>query len=192
MAMVSARSTFNLPPAKQLTFMGQHQRPSSIEARIPPSAMGDHRITHRMLGPCCLCPMLDANKPDFIKAAIYMASAGEWQAGKYVATCAKDECGYSGEGCTNLSLPTRLTYHQAPLESLYDRPGPIHNYARRGQSLSNHYLTINLTLFPAIGEGVPPIVRHVSETRLAAPAPAPSSRPVLGAVTSDVCLLVHY
>lgn len=40
--------------------------------------------------------MVDENKPDFVEAAIYMASVGE-QAGQYIATCAKDECGYSGE-----------------------------------------------------------------------------------------------
>ena len=67
-----------------------------MEARVTPSSLLDHRISHRMLGPCCLCPMMDAMKPDFVEAAIYMASDGD-NAGKYVATCAKDECGYFGE-----------------------------------------------------------------------------------------------
>jgi hypothetical protein len=40
--------------------------------------------------------MMDATKPDTVEAAIYMATQGE-QAGKYVATCAKDECGYTGK-----------------------------------------------------------------------------------------------
>jgi hypothetical protein len=40
--------------------------------------------------------MMNTNKPDFIKAAIYIASEGE-QAGKYVATCAKDKCDYTGK-----------------------------------------------------------------------------------------------
>jgi hypothetical protein len=38
--------------------------------------------------------MMDAMKPDFIEAAIYIASEGE-QAGQYVATCAKNLCGYA-------------------------------------------------------------------------------------------------
>ncbi|KIM80674.1 hypothetical protein PILCRDRAFT_89605 [Piloderma croceum F 1598] len=67
--------------------------PTSAEARISPSAMQEYHISHRMLGPCCLCPMLDANKPDFIEAAIYKASDGEHR-GHFVATCAKDDCGY--------------------------------------------------------------------------------------------------
>jgi hypothetical protein len=39
--------------------------------------------------------MVDASKPDFIEAAMYIASRGE-HAGHYVATCAKSECGYFG------------------------------------------------------------------------------------------------
>jgi hypothetical protein len=40
--------------------------------------------------------MMDATKPAYVEAAIYMALRGE-QAGQYVATCAKDECGYAGD-----------------------------------------------------------------------------------------------
>jgi len=40
--------------------------------------------------------MMDATKPDFVEAAIYMASEGE-QAGKYVATCVKNKCDYAGQ-----------------------------------------------------------------------------------------------
>jgi hypothetical protein len=35
-------------------------------------------------------------KPDFIEAAIYKASEGEY-GGQYVAACAKNKCGYIGE-----------------------------------------------------------------------------------------------
>lgn len=42
-----------------------------------------------------MCPMMDAARPDFIEAAIYKARKGR-EAGQYVATCAKDECGYIG------------------------------------------------------------------------------------------------
>jgi len=40
--------------------------------------------------------MMDPMTPDFVEAAIYMASDGD-NAGQYVATCAKDKCGYFGE-----------------------------------------------------------------------------------------------
>lgn len=40
--------------------------------------------------------MMDTAKPDFMEAAIYKACQGR-EAGQYVATCAKDECGYVGE-----------------------------------------------------------------------------------------------
>jgi len=40
--------------------------------------------------------MMDRTKPDYIEAAIYIASEGE-QAGQYVASCAKNLCGYTGE-----------------------------------------------------------------------------------------------
>jgi hypothetical protein len=39
--------------------------------------------------------MMDAARADFIEAAIYKARKGR-EAGQYVATCAKDECGYMG------------------------------------------------------------------------------------------------
>jgi hypothetical protein len=74
----------------------QPERPTSTEARIKPSEMQEHRTSHRMLGPCCLCPMIDMSKPDFIESAIYIASNGE-QAGQFVAACAKGKCGYFGE-----------------------------------------------------------------------------------------------
>jgi len=68
-------------------------RPTSVEARIPPSEMQIHRISHRMVGPCCLCPLMDVTKPNFVEAAMDMATDGE-EAGQFVARCAKDECGY--------------------------------------------------------------------------------------------------
>lgn len=86
----------------ELMFNCERPRPSCA-ARIPPSDMQTHRISYRMLGPCCLCPLMDINKPDFVEAAIYMATDGE-QAGQFVASCAKDECGYFGSA-TN---PRRL------------------------------------------------------------------------------------
>jgi len=51
-------------------------RPSSTEARVHPSELSDHRLPHRMLGPCCLCPLADQNGPDFTEPAIYMIIPG--------------------------------------------------------------------------------------------------------------------
>jgi hypothetical protein len=39
--------------------------------------------------------MMDAAKPDFIEAAIHKARKGR-EVGQYIATCAKDKCGYIG------------------------------------------------------------------------------------------------
>lgn len=65
--------------------------------RVPPSELASYRQTHRMLGPCCLCPMVDRNMPDFVESAIFLATVGHY-AGEYVAACAsKSGCGYMGE-----------------------------------------------------------------------------------------------
>lgn len=58
--------------------------------------MRDYRSTHRMLGPCCLCPLIYPNGPDFVESAMYFATTGS-HAGLYVASCAKNKCGYLGE-----------------------------------------------------------------------------------------------
>ena len=93
------------------------QRPSSARARISPSAMQDHRISHHMLGPCCLCPLMDKSKPDIVEAATYMVSEGD-QGGQYVAVCAKDECSYFSKSNTvAVYVLTFLTcHHQVPLK----------------------------------------------------------------------------
>ena len=82
----------------------QSQRPTTMEARIHPSALNDHHISHRMLGPCCLCPMFDASTPDFIEAVIDMDPSSK-HAGQYVAACVKDRCGYFGKSsqCAHVS-----------------------------------------------------------------------------------------
>jgi hypothetical protein len=67
--------------------------------------MHDYRMSHRMLRPCCLCPEIDATKPDFVESAIYVASNGDWE-GQYVATCAKDLCGYYGKSPHAIRAPT--------------------------------------------------------------------------------------
>lgn len=68
-----------------------------------------HRLTHRMLGPCCLCPLADKNKPDFVESAIFQATEGDFT-GEYVAACASElKCGYIGK--IELLLRIRLFTH---------------------------------------------------------------------------------
>lgn len=74
-------------------------RPSNstlTQGRVKPSDLQDYRQSHRMLGPCCLCPMQDATQPDFVEAAMYMITVG-LLSGEYVASCARNRCGYFGE-----------------------------------------------------------------------------------------------
>jgi hypothetical protein len=109
-----------------------------MKARIQPSAIHDHRMSHKMLGPGCLCPMMDANGPGFVEAAIYVPTSGEhW--GKYTAACAKDVCGYCGMSFVSHALSLVLTYlYQVPLEQHYNKPGPVECYDRRGKWIQNH------------------------------------------------------
>ena len=98
MEMVSDRFHYNLSFKIDLHV----RRPSKdvsgdeLRGRITPSDLCEHRVTHRMLGPCCLCPMVDVNQPDFVEAAMYMPATGPF-AGQYISTCAQDKCGYFGE-----------------------------------------------------------------------------------------------
>ena len=74
----------------------QSKRLTTMEARIHPFTLNDHHISYRMLGPCCLCPMLDASTPDFVEAVIDIDSSGK-HAGQYVAACTKNRCSYLGK-----------------------------------------------------------------------------------------------
>lgn len=78
--------------------------------RVHPSDLVDYRTTHQMLGPCCLCPLVSNNQPDFVEAAIYMPSEGD-HAGKYIANCARDLCGYQGQlTMSSLGYQTHLIF----------------------------------------------------------------------------------
>jgi hypothetical protein len=79
-------------------------RPVVDRARVRPSDLQDYRVSHRLLGPCCLCPMTDPNQPDFVEAAIYVVTAGPFS-GQYVASCARDQCGYFGELWLDATYP---------------------------------------------------------------------------------------
>lgn len=71
-------------------------RPCANGERVRPSELQDHRKSHQVLGPCCLCPMTDTSQPDFVEAAIYVLPVGPFS-GQYVTSCARDQCGYFGE-----------------------------------------------------------------------------------------------
>jgi hypothetical protein len=70
-------------------------RPCYESARVHPSALCNYRASYEMLGPCCLCPMAEGNVQDYVEAAIYQATSGPFS-GEYVASCARDRCGYFG------------------------------------------------------------------------------------------------
>ena len=53
-------------------FNRSHLRPATVsDARVEPCHLQAWRVSHRVLGPCCLCPMADDAEPDFKEAAIY-------------------------------------------------------------------------------------------------------------------------
>ena len=79
--------------------MANH-RPGRNPVRLPPDeSLHRHCSKHRMLGPCCLCPLMYPDGPDFVKAAMYFATVGP-HAGQYVAGCTEDKCGYIGKSIT--------------------------------------------------------------------------------------------
>ena len=73
-----------------------NRRPTHTPMRIAPDAMRQYRSTNDMLGPCCLCLLINPMGPDFVEATIYLATSGAY-AGEYVASCATDNCGSLGE-----------------------------------------------------------------------------------------------
>lgn len=79
-----------------------------------------------MLGPCCLCPLIDENGSDYVEAAMYMATIGPY-AGQCVISCANDICEYLGK-CKTWSAIYKNRYQVLIIclvlsEKLYDRPG---------------------------------------------------------------------
>jgi hypothetical protein len=72
--------------------------------RVPPSELCSHRLSHRFLGPCCLCPVTMEGEITFTEAAIFMATSGHCT-GHYIARCARGNCGYFGKP---YSYPPRL------------------------------------------------------------------------------------
>ena len=78
-------------------------RPCLDGSRVVLSELQNYCTSHRMLGPCCLCPMIDVDQPDFVEAAMYMPSSGPF-AGQYIAMCARDRCEYFGKLMTTIGI----------------------------------------------------------------------------------------
>ncbi|KAI0055417.1 hypothetical protein BV25DRAFT_1842988 [Artomyces pyxidatus] len=80
--------------------------------RIPLSDLEDHRVSHSLKGPYCLCPLIgrfDGSDPDS-KASISLRTTGRFS-GQYVTSCKHDRCGYFvpiERFYTNRGLPVRL------------------------------------------------------------------------------------
>jgi hypothetical protein len=63
---------------------------------VKPSDFDAHRISHQILGPCCLCPFIDVTGPDFVESTLCVVTLGPFT-GEYAFMCARDRCGYFGE-----------------------------------------------------------------------------------------------
>ena len=130
--------------------------------------MRQYWTTNNMLGPCCLCPLINSKGPNFVEAVIYLATSGTY-AGEYVASCAVDNCGYLGEFlCVRLIVLDDLSWLWpilVPMEWFYTQSNLyIREYPMRGV-MSFLYLKIILTycLYSAFGEQVPTLVTHTSK-----------------------------
>ena len=91
-------------------------RPKMGQQRIPPADLCSHHREHQFLGPGCFCPLLQnlSEEPGFIEAAIYIPVFGHC-GGEYVAACAKNRCGYTGEYELFFTTDGELTLHYWPV-----------------------------------------------------------------------------
>jgi hypothetical protein len=85
--------SFKSLPASALTENHRDRPVNDAGERVTPSDLAAHRLSHRFLGPCCLCAVSD--QPTFTESAIVMVLSGH-RAGQYVARCAQALCGYYG------------------------------------------------------------------------------------------------
>ena len=147
-----------------------NHRPTRRPVRITPDAMRQYRSTNDMLGLCCLCPLINPTGPDFVEAAIYLATSGTY-VGQYVASCAKDNCGYLGE-FHYLPVVGLLVVDLVVLNTSISTNGgilylawPIYQGVPSERCDEPHALVNKLTyrLYQAFGERVPPPVTHTSE-----------------------------
>ena len=64
--------------------------------RVTPSDLAAHRLSHRFLGPRCLCMLENYSRGSHKEAVIVILTRGP-HVGEYVARCATGRCGYFGK-----------------------------------------------------------------------------------------------
>ena len=82
-----------------LTSHNRDRPVNDVGERVTPSDLDNHRLSHRFLGPCCICPAINNEHVAFTETAITVVLFGR-RAGQYVARCATGGCGYLGESLT--------------------------------------------------------------------------------------------
>jgi hypothetical protein len=75
---------------------------NAVGERVTPSDLAAHRLTHRFLGPCCICPAIIEGGTAFTEAAFVMTLSGR-RFGQYVARCANGTCKYFSESSTAIA-----------------------------------------------------------------------------------------
>lgn len=69
-----------------------------VNGRVAPGDLEDYRRCHDFMAPCCLCAFVD--EVEYTETVIGIVAAGDksdLHSGLYVARCANERCGYSGE-----------------------------------------------------------------------------------------------
>jgi hypothetical protein len=123
-----------------------------------------------MLGPSCLCPLKDHSMPDFVEAAIYSISKGPL-AGKYVASCAEDKCGYFGEREHSDSDRLQITHHMNSVHGGNLQPSWRPKQELRTQTYVFEFMLVKISIdiirstSVVVHERAPPLITHKSERR---------------------------
>jgi len=95
------------------TLLTRLSRPVDSQGqRVAPSDLEEYRQTHLFRGPGCLCPLSGDGTTAFVEAALHLATDGRL-AGRYVAICAKEACGYIGKSY-RCGFEDSLAYKYAP------------------------------------------------------------------------------
>ncbi|KIM80245.1 hypothetical protein PILCRDRAFT_89795 [Piloderma croceum F 1598] len=144
--------------SRDLDRLHKWEWPSSTSAHIHPSELHNHHMSHRMLGPCCLCPPAYPNGPDFVEAAMYMVPKGSLS-GQYVTSCAQGklmmERLYNNTGLPIKCYPQREFGENIPPQvtsALEELQGMI-STASPSRPLKRTYAMLNITseVVPNIG-----------------------------------------
>jgi hypothetical protein len=98
---------------------------------ITPTDLNKHCFMHKLLAPCCLCPLKYCGQCTFTEVAIMIEMYGRHH-GEYIARCACNSCGYHGK-LLQFKYQTSLpTLDEVNLERIYPKPGvPVGRYPRR-------------------------------------------------------------